>query len=231
MTRYTCALTIVLSAATATLNAGTIVPNNELNIAGAGGTPVTTLAIGGGNSAAQDWLQGAIYPGSFLTSDLVASTDPFLPPPLRGNMMRITTDGFSPGGGAGNGISVTFIGDPVPAGSTGFIDIDIEVPGTFGELGFVENNGGTRFDPLGSFFFGGGQQTGWQRVSFSNPMQESGAFELEILFHPPGAAFGQVAIDHLAVEPASEPGSLLMAAGALVLCGCVGRRRQVGGAA
>jgi hypothetical protein len=216
--KHLCACAIALIATTAIANGATIVPNSELNIVGAGGTPVTTVGIGGGNAAAQSWLQDVIDPGTFLTTDVVPSTDPFLLPALRGNMMRVFTNGFSPGGGAGNGIAVVFIGDQLPPGSTGSIDINIEVAGTFGELGFVENTqAGTRFDPVGSVFFGGNQQTGWQRLSFSNPTQETGAFELEILFHPQGADVGQVSIDHLTISAAPEPGGLWAAVPGLAL--------------
>jgi len=232
MKKHWCACAVVLIATTAIAKGGTIVPNNELDVVGAGGTPVTTVGIGGGIAAAQSWLQDVIDPGTFLTTDVVPSTDVLLPPAMRGNMMRITTNGFSPGGGAGNGVAVVFIGDPVPAGSTGFVDINIEGPGTFGELGFVENTQvGTRFDPTGSVFFGGNQQTGWQRLSFSNPTQESGAFELEILFHPPGADVGQVTIDHLTISASPEPGDLCAAAGGLVLLIAARVWRQDRGAA
>jgi len=190
--------------------AGTIFPNANLDTIGPLGTPVTNIGISGGPSAADSWLQNTIVQDRFLTTDMVASNDPL--PGGGGMMMRVLTNAPWTGS-AGSGIGLVTVGDPLPVGSLGSIDLNVNA-GTTVLVGWVVNNGGTAFD-LGSVFVS--SNGGWQRVFFTNNTTPTGLFEIEAFAFSTGATGGFDA-DNLQFTASPEPTSLaLLGVGLCVL--------------
>jgi hypothetical protein len=178
----------------ATLASANSIPNPNFTIPGAVsvGTVFSTSASTS-SSAAADWGTFVPDPNSIASSELLASTDNLSGD--AGNMLSFSTNaGFN--GSAGNGIFTSgfFI---VPAGTTGFMDINVAA-GTTGEIGFVV---GSAFS-AGSYSFSG--TSGWQRVSFSTT-GATNEFGFEIFS---GGGGSMLVADPTAPTP--EPSSLLL---------------------
>ena len=192
MLRFAGLLSVALLAAAAAR--GNSLPNPNFTMPGA--VPVGTVfstSSSTGSSAAADWGTFVPDPNSVASSELLASTDS-LSGDL-GNMLSFSTDsGFN--GSAGNGIFTIL---PVlPAGTTGYIDINVPM-GTSGELGFVV---GSAFS-AGSVLFG--PTSGWQRASFSSLSGATNEFGFEIF----SAGGGSMLVAD-AAAPTPEPGTLLL---------------------
>ena len=203
MTRLGLLVVLLLAfALTSGVARANVVPNPDFEIVGSNGTPFTESVTGSTpESAAQSWFHWHPTPSSFISTELIPSTDPA----GGGNMLVMTTNGgICCGGSTANGVFASL--PPLPVGSHGSFDIFVP-DGVSGDIGFV--NSASAFD-TGSFAFSG---TGgaWQTVSFTNLDSPTTEIGFEIFAFPAGA-LGSIAVDRAAAVP--EPGT-----GALVLLG------------
>ncbi len=184
------------------------IPNPNFTLVGPSGSPFTT-SISTNTSAAADWGTFVPVPNSTATTELFASTDNLSGDV--GNMLSFSTNaGFHLSDG--NGVFTTCCFFTVPAGTVGFMDINVTA-GTTGELGFVESSGAFS---AGSYSFSG--TSGWQRVSFSTT-GASGELGFEIFSNGGGSMY---VADPTAPTP--EPGTLLLLASGLTGIGFIRRR-------
>jgi hypothetical protein len=199
----------LLGAVTARANS---LPNPNFSMPGA--VPVGTVfstSASTGSSAAASWGTFVPDPNSTASSELLASTDTLSGD--AGNMLWFSTNsGFN--GSAGNGIFTIF--STLPAGTTGFIDINVPT-GTSGELGFVV---GSAFS-AGSYLFG--PTSGWQRISFSALSGATDEFGFEIFSGGGGSMYVADA-----TAPTPEPGTLLLLGSGLLGLALALRRSFVG---
>lgn len=198
MARFAGLLSIVLLAGSTAR--GNSIPNSNFAVSGA--VPVGVVfntTSSSGSSAAADWGTFVPDPESTASSELLASTDTLSGDV--GNMLSFSTNaGFN--GSAGNGIFTT--GFLLPAGTTGYMDINVS-SGTAGEIGFVV---GSAFS-AGSYSFSG--TSGWQRISFSALSGGTDEFGFEIFSSGGGS---MLVADPTAPTP--EPGTLLLLAWGLL---------------
>jgi hypothetical protein len=187
-----CSGLIAMALLVATVARGNSIPNPNFTLVGPGGNPFTT-SVSTATSAAADWGTFVPDPNSVATTQLLPSTDTLSGDV--GNMLSFSTNaGFN--GSAGNGIFTIFA--TLPAGTTGYMDINVPT-GTSGEIGFVV---GSAFS-AGSYSFGA--PSGWQRISFSSNSGATDEFGFEIF----SAGGGSMLVAD-PTAPTPEPGTLLL---------------------
>ncbi|MFZ0638626.1 MAG: PEP-CTERM sorting domain-containing protein [Candidatus Acidiferrales bacterium] len=186
---------------------GNSIPNPNFTVVGPSGSPFST-SVSTGTSAAADWGTFVPDPSSVATTELLPSTDTLSGD--AGNMLSFATNaGFD--GSAGNGVFTTGF-FTLPAGTTGFMDINVPT-GTSGEIGFVV---GSAFS-AGSYSFSG--TSGWQRITFSSNSGATDEFGFEIF----SAGGGSMLVAD-PTAPTPEPGTLLLLASGLPALGFLRRR-------
>jgi len=179
-------------------NAGNILLNGGLDTVGPDGSPVS----GSGPSAAQSWTQFTVVPGSTISSQLLASTDPL----GGGEMIDITTNaGYYAAASQGNGFYQDFA--TIPAATASF-DIFVVSGSVTGGLGLATGPFAsfTAYTPTGA----------WQHVTQTVNAPVDGMF-FENLVTGAGAEF---LLDNLQVNSIPEPGTfamMLLAAGSMLL--------------
>jgi hypothetical protein len=169
------------------------VRNPGFDTLGRNGSPVTLSGPPAGTeSAAAEWVQGLIPGGTFMTTELLPSTDPL--PGGGGQMLHFFTDsvGF---GSAGCVVGQDLSPAVLPLGSWGCLDLRV-ISGV-AHVGFVDSCcGGTFYDSGGVWIVG---PAAGQRVAFTNFDYQSGAFEIQL--YAPQNGQGEMFMDNACAFP------------------------------
>jgi len=218
--RHTVTLLLGISvlAASPSLGRAELILNPSLDEIGPLGSPVTTTGVitQSAQSAAAFWTHILANPSTFITTELLPSTNPL--PGGGGNMLHVVTNGgLDPVTSFGPGVGTTPVVPPLLQAELSY---DLFVVSGQVTGGFVRVSG-----PFADFSLTFGPTGGWIRVTqtWNGPERVSAGPTFETLFAPGAEYF----LDNVRVTDPNappqpvipEPGSAVLLAVGMALCG------------